>query len=524
MADHSNSVQPPHIIDPPVRLGGILMRLGPGMIIAGSIVGSGELIATTKVGAEAGFVLLWLILLGCAVKVFTQIELGRHSVAWSETTLRSLNRVPGPRLRVNWVVWFWAVMTLLIVSQQGGIVGGIGQALAIPFPLTEDGRQQNEERRTLIQAQIARALGDRAEGDPIPPAELEATINRLEEKFKNAVPSHDPLIWAALLTVPTSLLMLIGRYRLVQVVATVLVGSFTLVTIVTLVLLQLQPNWAVSAADVWSGLQFRLPDQDAGSRFQPIATALAAFGLIGVGAGELFAYPYWCLEKGYAKATGPYDGSQAWIERARGWMRVMYFDAWLSMIVYTLATVVFFLLGAAVLWRTGLNPEKQRLVATLTEMYVPVFGEWAPAVFLFGAIAVLYSTFFVAACGFGRMISDALGIMGLASDEEQARLRRARWVSAGWVWIAVILFGSIRDPVGMVLASGIAQSMMLPVLGCSALWFRYRHSNPRLLPGRWFDAGLWISTLGFFITAGWILTDKIVLPLWASLNSGNPTL
>ena len=51
-----------------------------GFIIAGSIVGSGELIATTKTGAEAGFTLLWLILLGCVVKTFAQIEFGRYSI------------------------------------------------------------------------------------------------------------------------------------------------------------------------------------------------------------------------------------------------------------------------------------------------------------------------------------------------------------------------------------------------------------------------------------------------------------
>ena len=55
------------------------------MIVAGSIVGSGELIATTKTGAEAGFTLLWLILIGCVVKVFVQVELGRRAVITGET-------------------------------------------------------------------------------------------------------------------------------------------------------------------------------------------------------------------------------------------------------------------------------------------------------------------------------------------------------------------------------------------------------------------------------------------------------
>ncbi|MDQ3333420.1 MAG: divalent metal cation transporter, partial [Planctomycetota bacterium] len=56
--------------EPPASFGGILRSLGPGLIIAGAIVGSGELIATTKTGAQAGIALLWLIVVGCLVKVF----------------------------------------------------------------------------------------------------------------------------------------------------------------------------------------------------------------------------------------------------------------------------------------------------------------------------------------------------------------------------------------------------------------------------------------------------------------------
>ena len=135
---------PWEVVDPPQTLGRIMVRIGPGLILAGSIVGSGELIATTKVGAEAGFWLLWLIIIGCVIKVFVQIEFGRHTLTHAETSLQALNSVPGPRLKVNWIVWYWALMTLLVVSQQGGILGGIGQAMAISVPLTEEGRRFNQ--------------------------------------------------------------------------------------------------------------------------------------------------------------------------------------------------------------------------------------------------------------------------------------------------------------------------------------------------------------------------------------------
>ncbi|MGH7130176.1 MAG: Nramp family divalent metal transporter, partial [Planctomycetaceae bacterium] len=124
--------------EPPSTFWGILRQVGPGLIIAGSIVGSGELIATTKTGAQAGISLLWLIIIGCLIKVFVQIELGRYTISHGETTLAALDRVPGPRAVVNWIIWFWALTVLVTMGQLGGIVGGVGQALAISFPVKGD--------------------------------------------------------------------------------------------------------------------------------------------------------------------------------------------------------------------------------------------------------------------------------------------------------------------------------------------------------------------------------------------------
>ena len=68
-----------HHQDPPKDWKGIARQLGPGLIISANIVGSGELIVTTKVGADVGFILLWFIILGCMIKVFLQVELGRYA-------------------------------------------------------------------------------------------------------------------------------------------------------------------------------------------------------------------------------------------------------------------------------------------------------------------------------------------------------------------------------------------------------------------------------------------------------------
>ena len=66
--------------------------------------------------------------------------------------------------------------------------------------------------------------------------------------------------------------------------------------------------------------------------------------------------PYWCVEKGYARFVGRREDSEAWLARARGWIRLMHVDIALSMVVYTIATVAFYLLGAGVLHGLGRVP------------------------------------------------------------------------------------------------------------------------------------------------------------------------
>ena len=208
-----------------------------------------------------------------------------------------------------------------------------------------------------------------------------------------------------------------------------------------------------------------------------LAIAFSAFGLIGVGASELIMYPYWCLEKGYAKFTGKRDDSPEWIARAQGWIKVMKMDAWASMVVYTFSTLAFYLMGATILNRVGIIPENGDLVATLGEMYVPVFGEWAQSVFVIGAISVLYSTFFVAAAGSARVLADGFGLFGLIPNDENSRMRWSRILSGLWPLGALSLYLFFTSPVSMVLWSGIAHSLMLPMVGFAALSFSLQKNN-----------------------------------------------
>jgi len=510
------------IQEPPSQAIGILRHLGPGLIIAGSIVGSGELIATTKTGAEAGFALLWIILIGCVIKVFTQIEFGRFSIVTGETTMAGLNDLPGPavkipalsssrkeKVRINWYLVFWFGMTVIGIGQLGGVVGGVGQAMAIGVPITESGRAYNAATAELISEKVALSELSQTNSDTV---EAQARVDVLTREVADLKPtSQDDRYWVALIGVITAVILVRGRYSFIQTASTILVASFTVVTVINLIALQTHGAWAIKPSEFMEGLRFRLPNISEATGRSPLATALMTFGIIGVGAAELLAYPYWCLEKGYAKFAGPHDESDAWADRAKGWLRVLRWDAFCSMIVYTFATVAFYFLGAAILWRVGLNPEGTDMIATLGTMYGPVFGDWAKWVFIVGAFVVLYSTFFVASAGGARVMADAFRVFGLIGDDDASLQRWNRILCGAYPILSVLVYLFYRQPVQLVLIGGAMQAITLPILASAALYFRYRRSDTRLMPSKLWDATLWISATAFFVVGTYLLV-RIIYP------------
>jgi amino acid permease len=69
------------------RQGGVtwlLTVIGPGIVVAGSVMGSGELINTPVQAAKFGFVLLWVVLLSCVIKYFLQVEIGAQYLSRSQ--------------------------------------------------------------------------------------------------------------------------------------------------------------------------------------------------------------------------------------------------------------------------------------------------------------------------------------------------------------------------------------------------------------------------------------------------------
>ena len=431
------------IQEPPATLWAALRKIGPGIILAGTIVGSGELILTTALGAKHGFVFLWLILFSCVIKVFVQIELGRYAISSGKPTLGALYNISSQPAVGKSLVWWWFLMLLCTVVQLGGMTGTIGQALNLAFPMLSDWT-----------AQAAHAISP----------SLEAYVQERRE-----------FPWAMITCLVTMALIYGGGYRRIEWLTTLIVVSATCITVLAAYALR-YTDFPIRTSDITSGLMMRVPEAG-------IGVAFAVFGITGVGATELFYYPYWCLEKGYARFVGPPDGSVEWQQRAEGWIRVMHLDAWISMVVFTLSTVAFYFMGAAVLHPQGLDPKGAELVQTLSNMYVGPFGQWARILFLIGAGAVLFKTLYLSCAANSRLTADFLNLMGFTNAKNpQERASIIRRFCLIYPCLALFFYVVARDPTLMVKIGGIAQAMTLPMIASAAVYFRYVKINITLRP------------------------------------------
>ena len=445
------------IQDPPATTLKALTKIGPGLILAASIVGTGELINTTALGAKQGFVLLWLILVSCVIKVFVQVEMGRYAITRGKTSLGAIDTLPGPRYGTSWLCWLAMLMIVATNCQLAAMEGLVGEAAVMAFH-GDDGASTGQG-------------------------------------ITASVP-----FWAAVACVAAIALLLSGGYKRLEKITTALVALVTLVTVLGALRLPM------TMADLTGGLKFALPSGQGGWLL-----AFSAFGITGVGASELFAYPYWCIEKGYARAAGPRSDSEDWAQRARGWIRVMQLDAWFSMIVFTLATVAFYFMGAAVLngqLKAGTIAPKDlegvRMIRTLAHMYVQVLGPWARPFFLLGAWAVLFKTLYVATAANSRMTADFLALAGFApKNDPVSRERIVRAFCIFYPHLSLTIFLGYREPLKLIMIGGIAQALMLPLIAGATLYLRYRDADRRVGPSRFSDSLSWLAFVGIAAVAGY---------------------
>lgn len=423
-----------------------LKFIGPSVIVTGSVVGSGSIALSPLLGAATGFALLWWLLLSLWSKPLIQAEISRYVIATKQTFLESFSDMPGPKTnlrekKASWLVWFMFIGVIPSVAGMGGLAGAVAEAghLMMPILSTE--------------------------------------------------------LWVATACFITWFILYLGTYETLEKILLGMVVFFSTVTLIIAISMQATP-YAISGAQILSGLTFSFP-------FEHAALALAVFGFTGISYGEIMAYTYWCIEKGYSKHNGDQNEVKAWI-------KVMQTDVWATVFFVTIGTLPFFLLGAAVLNVLGLYPPPEGdIVQTLLNMFTSILGTWAKWFFIPLAFFVLFSTLLSGTAAFTRTIADYFISMGLVAEKENTRSRLIKIVAFAIPLFSAFAYFLLPNPITLLLIAGIWAALGLPIINIGALYLTSK-LDKELQPKRTTKTILWISLVLQVSMAALILYSQTI--------------
>ncbi|MBI81188.1 MAG: hypothetical protein CMD85_04115 [Gammaproteobacteria bacterium] len=439
---------------PPKSLLQRLKYIGPSVIVTGSVVGSGSIVMTPLLGAAAGFTLLWWLLLSMWSKPIIQAEISRYIVITRKTFLEAFSDMPGFKTTINgkttsWLVWFMFIGVIPSVAGMGGLAGAVAEA------------------------------------------------------GNSLVPMISIEIWVIACCLVTWLILYWGSYQSLENILLAMVLVFSLITI-TIAFSMQATEYEVSFSQISHGLTFNFP-----SELLPLA--LAVFGFTGISYGEIMAYTYWCLEKGYAQDTSNN------IQETKAWIKTMQTDVWVTVLFITIGTLPFFFLGAGVLHYV---PELQEslvnnsfwdvdVIGALQNMFSLVLGGWAKWLFIILAFFVLFSTLLSGTAAFTRTIADYLISTGLVLEKKETRTYLIKLIAFFIPFLSCIFYFILPSPITLLIIAGIWAAMGLPIVNIGALYLISKLDKD-LQPKQSTKAILWLSLLLQITMALLIIYDMTI--------------
>ena len=449
------ALDPHDVREPPSTIRQSLRFLGPGMITSAAVVGSGELLTATALGAKVGFILFWLVFVSTFVKVFVQIELARWSISTGKAAITGFNEMKPKIAGHGWMAWLVLFMFVQFVIGQAGVLSASAFAFSALLPIG---------------------------GDPFSLISIS--------------------VWVTILVLIAIGVHWFNRYSMLEMISTVLVVIVTIFAVVVVCCLT-GTEYAWGIADIAEGMRFQIGAGAAG-------IALAMFGMTGVGAGEVTTYTYWIVEKGYAAWAGVNDGSQAWVHRARGWIKVMKIDAWVSWFIYTISTAAFYMLGAAVLNPQGKNPEGNEVMITISSIFDTVLGSFWGVAFMVGSGIALFKTILANVPGFARLVTNTLSVFGAFNWKDS--IKRDKWMRASMVILPMcwaILGTVVKSPLALVILAGVLNAIFLMGVAISTLQLQRTQTDKCVKDGRLFQMMLIISAIAIFAVGFYSLWGQI---------------
>jgi len=108
---------------PPKGILGLLFVVGPGIVVAATGVGAGDLVAAAKTGATYGVPLLWAAAFGALLKFFLAEGVARWQLATGTTVLEGWVRTFGRTVQVGFLIYLliWSVVVAAALMSACGM-------------------------------------------------------------------------------------------------------------------------------------------------------------------------------------------------------------------------------------------------------------------------------------------------------------------------------------------------------------------------------------------------------------------
>lgn len=415
--DNNNAIK-----TPPKGLA-VLALVGPGLVWCSEMIGSGEVIISTRVGAILGIGVMWAVVVGVFLKYWIGMSGAWYTVCTGEGMIDMFDRIPGPR---HWVVWIVLVIQFLSA--------------------------------TIAMGSIASAAG----------------------VFLNSLIPISPYFGGWVVSIFAFMVVWSGRFKILKIT----MSFFVLVMIlgVLYVSISLFPGFS----KFMEGFLFKIPAvpewavSEAGVNQNPWREILPLMGWAAGGFASHVWYTYWVLGAEYGAAAGRGFGKPAdtaflksldrsGAERIRGWCQVVRVDATVAMTITVVLTVCFLIAGAVVLGSNKLAPEGPEVAIMLSKIFSSKWGNVGGFLFLLAGTAALVGTLTAQLAGWPRLFADAFRIcipkfLGSMTWKTQFRL----FLILFFVTNVTIVLTLGLKPVLLVRTSAICEGLLLTPL--QAIW------------------------------------------------------
>ncbi len=334
----------------------ILKTLGPGLLFAGAAVGVSHLVQSTRAGAEYGFALVWAVILANIFK-YPFYEFGpRYAAATGESLIEGYYK------QGKWVIAIFLFMTLGTMFTIQAAVTVVTAGLAI-----------------------------------------------------NLSAWGDPLTWSAIILTVCALILLFGRYSVLDKVIKVIIVILTLSTLMALLSVLFSGD-SNTAAVIENPFEWD-------SRH--ILFLIALMGWMPAPIDISVWHSIWALEKKKLN-----EGEMN--------LKSALFDFNVGFIGTGFLALAFLTLGALVMYGSGesFSPKGAVFAGQLINLYTSSLGEWARPVISIAALTTMFSTTLTCLDAFPRVLSRTVITIFPEYKEKHSN-------SLYWFWSIITILGSL---------------------------------------------------------------------------------